>query len=346
MHFRHRPLALVAALSLVAAACGGGGEEKAEPAAAAEPAPTTTTEAPRAAAFPLTGLPVDDPARAGRPALVVKVDNAPQARPQSGLDRADVVFEEVVEGGVTRFLAVFHSRDADPVGPVRSVRPIDPAVVSPLGGLFAYSGGAPKFKAMIAKAPVRLVGFDEATPAYSKDRSRKAPYNLFSSTDRLYRFAQGEQAPPPLFEYLGEGERFSGPNERPLNGMSVVLGVRTSAGWDWDAGAKVWRRSTNGTPHVDPAGQQLGFENVVLQLVDYRNTGDVDVGGNKVPEADIVGSGRAFVLADGKLLPGRWSKPGATAPTQFTTELGAPLKLVPGRTWVEFMPSTAVTQTR
>ena len=342
-----RRLAGAALLTLVAAACGGGGDEPSRSAAKPITASPKTTDAPKPKpTWPLTGLPLDDGGRASRPALVVKIDNAPLARPQAGLGDADIVFEEVVEGGITRFLAVFHSRDASPVGPVRSVRPIDPAIVTPLGGLFAYSGGAPKFQAMIREAPVRLVGFDEATAAYDKDRSRKAPYNLFTTTDRLFALANGEQPPPHLFEYVAEGKEPWGPNEKPLNGFSVVMGTRTTAGWDWDPAAKLWRRTTNGTPHVDPGGQQLGFENVILQLVAYRSTGDLDAGRNHVPEADIVGSGGAFLLANGKMIPGKWSKPNAATPTLFQDEQGGPLRLVRGRTFVEFMPYDAATQSR
>lgn len=343
------PLAVAVSLGFVTAACSGGDSGEAA-SSSTRPRPTTTTvpppEAPR---YPLTGLPVDDPARAARPALIVKIDNAPLARPQFGLGDADIVYEEVVEGGITRFLAVFQSKGSDLVGPVRSVRPIDPAIVTPLGGLFAYSGGAPKFQKMIRDAPVQVVGFDEASDAYHRERSRRAPHNLFSTTERLWSKASADvDAPPPVLEFLklDGSEAFGGPNARPAVGFSVVLGERTSAGWDWDAGAKVYRRTTNGTPHVDPQGAQLGFQNVVLQLVDYRYTGDVDAGGNRVPEADIVGSGRAFFLSQGTLVPGRWAKASAEAATVFTNELGGPMKLTPGRTWVEFMPSTAVTNMR
>ena len=342
-----RYAAVVAAVALLAAACGGGGDggTTAKPITAA---PGTTASTPPAAkpVWPLTGRPLDDAGRGTRPALVVKIDNAPLARPQAGLGEADVVFEEVVEGGITRFLAVYHSRDAAPVGPVRSVRPIDPAIVTPLGGLFAYSGGAPKFQDMIRRAPVRLVGFDEASAAYDKDRSRKAPYNLFTTTDRLFALAGGEQPPPRLFDYVKDGEEPWGPNDKPLSGFSVVMGQRTTAGWDWDAGAGLWRRSTNGTPHLDAAGRQLGFENVILQLVAYRSTGDLDAGRNHVPEADIVGSGGAFLLVDGKMIPGKWSKPDAATATRFQDEQGGPLRLRPGRTFVEFMPYDAATQQR
>lgn len=137
---RRTPLLALVAMLLVA--CSGGGGDGEKGAAGGPPAEvtTSTTLAPFA---PLTGLPLTDQARLGRPALVVKIENAPASRPQSGLDAADVVYEEIVEGGITRFLAVFHSADAEPIGPVRSLRPSDPDIIAPFGGLFAYSGGIP-----------------------------------------------------------------------------------------------------------------------------------------------------------------------------------------------------------
>ena len=341
-------LLVLTLLALVTTACSGGSNEHAA-ASTTSPstaAPTTTVPG-NGAVFPLTGKPVDDAAHAHRPALVVKIDNAPTARPQAGLDAADLVYEEVVEGGVTRFLAVFHSHDAPLVGPVRSVRPIDPAIVTPLGGLFAYSGGAPKFQALIRKAPVHLVGFDEATAAYHRERGRKAPSNLMTSTGALWARAEGEDPPPPLFQYVAPTDPPALlPGERPIAGMRVALGERTSADWAWDPGKKVWSRATNGTPHVTTTGEQLGFENVVLQSTRYRVTNDRDVAGFKVPSADISGSGTALVLTGGRLVPGHWSKPSPSSPTVLTDDAGAPLRLTPGRTWIEFMPTGAVTTPR
>jgi DUF3048 family protein len=336
-------LTVAVAIALLAA-CSGSGDKKTKPASTARPratvAPVVTEPPP--ILYALTGLPVDDATRLRRPALVVKIDNAPKARPQAGLEAADVVYEEVVEGGVTRFLAVFQSNDAPVLGPVRSVRPIDPAIVTPLGGLFAYSGGAPKFQAMIRRAPVHDVGFDAFPGGYRRERGRPAPNNLFTSTGALWGRANGEPPPPSLFAYLTGGQRFGVTNQgMPIGGMVINLGERTTADWAWDAGAHLWRRSTNFTPHLLANGEQLGVVNVVLQFTGYRSTGDLDVGGNHVPEADIVGTGMVIVLADGKLVRGRWSKPTPEAITQYLDNSGAPIRLVPGRTWVQFTPSGA-----
>lgn len=122
--------------------------------------PTTTSTTVPGAVAPLTGLPVS-PSIAQRPAVIVKIDNDRAAPPQSGLDQADVVYEEVVEGGITRYLSIFQSQDASPVGPVRSVRGTDSDIVRPIGGLFAYSGGTPQYVSLIDSSGVKDVGAND-----------------------------------------------------------------------------------------------------------------------------------------------------------------------------------------
>ena len=149
-------------------------------------------------------MPTADAARAARPALTVKIENEPGARPQSGLQAADLVYEEFIEGGDTRFVAVFQSTDADPVGSIRSVRPSDPLLVRPLGGLFSYSGGTAKFVAAVHSVSIVDVGVSADPGAYFQ-RPEKAPdHRLFSSTARLYAApgAAAAKPPPPLFTFL------------------------------------------------------------------------------------------------------------------------------------------------
>ena len=146
--------ALVATLALFLTACGGGGSKSAVPKRTTTTVPaTTTTVAPPTA--PLTGLPDPTGASRARPVLSVKVENTPDARPQAGIDQADVVYEEVVEGNITRFLAMFNSTVPAVIGPVRSVRQEDPDIVWPVGGIFAYSGGAAVNVDAINAAPLR-----------------------------------------------------------------------------------------------------------------------------------------------------------------------------------------------
>ena len=164
-------------VALVVAACSGGGGKHTAPSRPPVSSTTTlTAPAPPAGRFPLTGMPTADAARAARPALTVKIENEPGARPQSGLQAADLVYEEFIEGGDTRFVAVFQSTDADPVGSIRSVRPSDPLLVRPLGGLFSYSGGTAKFVNLLHAAPVVDVGISAAPGAYFQRREKSAEH--------------------------------------------------------------------------------------------------------------------------------------------------------------------------
>jgi hypothetical protein len=302
---------------------------------AAVPAPPTTATAP------LTGLPMDI-VRAKRPVLVVKIDNAPKARPQIGLNQADVVFEEGVEGGITRFAALFHSEGSKPVGPVRSARTTDIRLISALRHpLFAYSGANATFQRYVHEAPLVDVGFDAHSDRYHRDSARPSPYNLFSETEKLFDLAPDGAVPPPaLFAYRSPGAPPSGPDARAVTHAKAwwQASKYTEALWDWDETAKGWRRTQNGEAHVDAAGKQVTPANVVLQFVTYHDTGQVDSTGTAVPEADVIGEGDAWVLTGGMLIPCRWSKASDTDITHYTDASGAPVKLTPGKTWVELVP--------
>jgi hypothetical protein len=290
---------------------------------------------------PLTGMP-SDPAAPARAALVVKIDNAPKARPQIGLNQADVVFEEGVEGGITRFAALFHSEESKPVGPVRSARSTDIKIVSALHHpLFAYSGANEVFKQYVHDAPLVDVGVDNYPDRYHRDTSRTSPYNLFSDTDRLFDLAPGGSVPPPaLFAWRSPGAAPSGPGAHPVTHGRVwwQASKMTEAIWDWDPIAKGWRRTQNGEAHVDAAGRQVTPANVVVQFVNYHDTGLVDSSGTSVPEADVVGEGDAWVLTGGMLVPCHWSKASNTDLTHYTDASGAEVQLARGKTWVELVP--------
>jgi hypothetical protein len=336
-----RPIAAVIALVLVMGACGG----KKKDVVRAKPKPsTTTTTVP--AVFPLTGLPVANATAAARSALTVKIENAPEARPQAGLNAADVVFEEQVEGGLTRFLTIFHSTDSDLVGPIRSLRPTDPDVVRPFGGLFAYSGGTKKFIGQLHSTALQDIGYDNSPNLYDKRRGKRAPHNVYSSTTKLYSAARKDLKPPPaLAPFVAAGQPFA-PTAPPAVHLSVPMGS-TAVDYDWDAAAGVWKRSTNRTPHLLEGGAQLTSTNVIVQFVGYSNSpGDFDVLHNPVSVANVVGTGDAWVLASGKVVKGKWSKASPDAMTAFTDAAGAPVALMPGRTWVLLAPAGAAATTR
>ena len=341
MRSRRQPgpvLAMLAAGLLALAGCSGGGSD--DPGVDATRQPEVPADAPASdgTVAPLTGLPIE-PERATRPALVVKIDNAPRAQPQVGLGEADVVVEEEVEGGVTRFAAVFHSRDAVDVGPVRSARSTDIAIASALNRpLFAYSGANPAFQSLVSRAPLVDVGVDRAPDGYRRESGRPAPYNQFSSTAALLsRAPRGPGPPPRLFPFRRSGEPASGDGVRAAAGVDLEYRdvIVTAVQYRWDGTAGTWKRNQNGTAHVNEAGAQYAPRNVVVQFVDYRDTGFRDQSGAPVPEAVLVGEGEAWVFTDGSVVKGRWKKPSPESVTQYLDAAGAPVRLTPGRTWVE-----------
>jgi hypothetical protein len=339
VQFRRTAVVVTSLMSLAAtAACGGGAKPK--PVAAVTPETkvsegTVTTEA--APLAPLTGLPDAGGATKSRPAIAVKIDNAPEARPQSGLDVADIVYEEVVEGGVTRLIAIFHSAAPPLAGPVRSVRPMDPDILSAYHGLVAYSGGIPAFVSMLRSAPVQDVNVDVATDAYSWDRTRSAPHNEYVSPDKLWPKAKADySAPPPaMFDFRAAGAPF-GDADAP--GVSITYSPRASAAYTWDAAAGAYQRDENGSAHVAASGTRITPQNVVIQFVTTRTLGYRDQSGTNVVESNVVGSGDAWILSGGRITKGRWSKSSESAVTKYTDSAGNPVKLSAGRTWVHFAP--------
>lgn len=324
---------LVALLAVATAACGGGGDDAAEDTTTTTESTTTTAPPPLA---PLTGLPID-PAAAGRPAIVVKMDNVePKARPQAGLNQADVVYEERVEGSVTRLLTIFHSTEAAPAGPVRSARTSDIGIVSPLNRpYFAWSGANVTFAQRIRAANVTDVGIDRAREQYQRAGDRPAPSNLMlKSTAELRTLpSEGSGPPPALFTFRAEGEA-PGALE-PTTAVAVSYGTSAGAApveYRWNGSG--WARTQKGTPHLDADGTQVAPANVIIQFVPYEGSDVVDQFGTPIPEAQLLGEGDAWILTAGGLIVGRWQKASLDAVTTYTDAAGAPVKLTPGRTWV------------
>lgn len=336
----------VAAVAIVAGGIGlalaGGGSEP-EPTTTTA-APTTTTTAPPttvpAPVAPLTGLP-GNPALIGRTALVVKIDNVePKARPQIGINEADVVYEERVEGSVTRLLAVFHSQDSVPAGPVRSARSSDLGVLATLHRpYFAWSGANDFFARRIREANLADVGYDAATSFYFRAGDRPAPHNLMvkSTADLMALPNEGSSPPPALFTYRA-------PDQQPahleaVGGVHVTYGSSAGAApVDYRWNGQGWARFQKGTPHVDVGGVQVAPANVIIQFTPYESSGVNDQFGKPIPEAQMVGEGDVWVLTAGGMVVGRWHKPALDAVTTYTDVDGNPIGLTPGRTWVALAP--------
>jgi hypothetical protein len=279
---------------------------------------------------PLTGL-LADPTVIARTALVVKVDNVePKARPQIGINEADIVYEERVEGSVTRLLAIFHSVDSAPVGPILSTlhRPF-----------FAWSGANGTFAARIRESNVTDVGYDVASGHYFRAGDRRAPHNLMlmSTSEMMTAPEAGSSPPPPLFTYRAPDQQPA--HLEPVGAVHIVFGTTAgNAPVDYAWNGTGWARSQNGTPHIDANGVQVAPANVIVQFTDYAPTDVGDQFGVPIPEAQLVGEGDAWVLTNGGLIVARWHKPTIDAITTYTDVDGAPIGLTPGRTWVALPP--------
>ncbi|HMK12151.1 MAG TPA: DUF3048 domain-containing protein [Acidimicrobiales bacterium] len=335
-----RPLMILAAVGgLALAACSSGagaasGTTAGKPSSTASSststvAPSTSTTVARTLA-PLTGLPVD-PAVAQRPALVVKIDNFPTiARPQVGINQADVVFEEIVEG-ITRFAAVFQSSDADPVGPIRSARTSDINILAQLGRpLLAWSGGNPYVTKAIQNANIDNLTPDRYASAYFRTNDRAKPHNYFSNTSTLFSLAtDATPVPQPLFQYRPAGTAMP-PTAQPTAGVKIVFTGGEKVDYQWNDTLQGWARFQAGTPHVDVEGHQIAPANLVVLFTKYK-TSPAD---KNSPEAQTVGSGDAWVFTNGQIIPGTWSRPDAAKPATLTDGNGQPILLTPGHTWV------------
>lgn len=288
------------------------------------PSSTSTTSGYTA---PLTGL--NDPTglSAHRPALTIKIENTPDARPQYGVDRADVVYEEIVEGGITRLAAVFHQFSPPKVGPVRSVRKTDQAIVWCLGGLFAFSGGAPYAVASIKTAPVEIFSETRAGIAMFRDPHRYAPHNLYANAANLFQFKGTPTPPRSIFTYRTAGEETPGTKVKSVK-VGFRMGYATSFYWNGDT--ESWDRVIFAKRDITGTGVQVSPKNVVVMWMTYA--GGV---GSFGAEGVMVGTGRAEVFTNGHAIVGTWSRTSKTEPIVYRDDNGAVIKMTPGQTWVE-----------
>jgi hypothetical protein len=289
---------------------------------------------------PLTGQRSGDGKIPQRPAIGIKIGNDPAARPQSGLLYADIVYEEMAEGGITRYLAIFQCRQAAMLGPVRSVRWDDWHVLASYNHpILAYSGGINQWEHMAAILHW-LYNADGTyypmTNAYFRTGNRYPPENLYTSTARLWALdPKNHLPPPPQFQY----------RNKPAAGAARAA-VVTIAGfsegenvtWTWSAKAGAWMRSQGGVPDRDASGPQLHATNVVIQMVQTGREPYYESGTVYGVESFTEGTGTAYLLRNGRVEKGRWRTPKYGDTMQLRLANGNLMALDPGNTWVEMVP--------
>ena len=276
-----------------------------------------------------------------RPTLAVKIDNVDIARPQAGIDRADIVIEETVEGGLTRLFTVFQCDSAPIIGPVRSARTSDAALLRLFGhAIFGFSGANPKaLKPVQQTSHAVLLSYDNNPSLYHRDNSRPAPHNVFTSTQTLVDAGKKKNnslgAPTPIFEFSSTVPAAA----KAAKGVSLRWSPDASAAWSWSSGH--WARTQNGSPDVLVDKKRVTATNVVLMRIKTKDTGIRDVIGNPSPDDVVTGGGKVYVLRDGKVVPGRWKRAGIGGAMTLVDKAGKTIPLAPGRTWIELLPPNA-----
>jgi len=301
------------------------------------PSETETTEAivDNATVAALTGEAIEA-GSLSRPALSAKIDNHPSARPQVGLDEADIVFEELVEGGLTRYVAVWHSTLPAEIGPVRSVRPMDPEIVSPFGGVFAYSGGQVRFIQMMQEAPVynAIHGQPDTADTFYRTSAKVAPHNVLVKAPELIDQHLNLPAPDQQFAYAASIEE----STAMTTGSAVAsLNPRfsgfSSPTWEWDGTQGAFLRfQTNGAADSAASGNQISATNLVILQVGIDVVEDI-------PTTRLVNQGTGWVATGGSIVEINWFKATPESPIALTTADDDEVLLGVGNTWIELIPN-------
>ena len=278
----------------------------------------------------LTGLSTfDDPSR---PALAVKIDNVPTARPQAGINQADIVYVEEVEGGLTRLAAVFHSSTPPEVGPVRSMRTGDFDLLGQFNSpLFANSGGNRITRRLLDDSTLVDIGAGGHSDLYYRT-GRPAPHNLFTNPGNLWSEGRGTDYPTglplPVFRFRPTSDPLNGTLVEPASRVDIDYG-QTTVAYDWNGTG--WTRTQDGAATVDTNGVRVAPTTVVVQITSYAQSPADPLS----PEAISTGRGDAWILSDGQISIGFWRRESADQPIEYVDINGNFISILPGRTWVE-----------
>jgi len=308
----------------------------AQPVATPTPTPTysSTYLPPEPTALaPLTGQVVAIGALTA-PALSAKVDNHPAARPQVGLERTDLVFEELVEGGMTRYVAVWHSDVPAEIGPIRSIRPMDPDIISPLGGIVAYSGGQYRFVELMKATEVynAIHGQRDTADFMFRTRGKPGPHDVLVRAPELIAQHLDRVAPVQQFSFAPDLAGSSAMREGvPVETIALRFGAASAPSWTWDAGASRWARSQDGSADLDPSGVPYRAVNVIVLRVPVTVS-------QQIPKTELIGEGEAWISAGGKTVHATWSKGSRTDTIRLVDDTGTVIRLAPGNTWIELVP--------
>ena len=333
MSRRTLSVAVGLALTLVVSGCSA-------PPPFPTPSPTSTpTAAPTPAPLaPLTGLELAG-VLPNQTVFMAKIDNHPDARPQYGLNQADIVFEELVEGGLTRYVAIWHSIVPEQIGPVRSIRPMDPDIASPFGGIIAYSGGQAAFVNMMRDTRVvnYIHGINRGDDYMSRTDERPAPHNVVVRAKEAVLDRPDLESPGIAFLYAATGAMPTAVQfGQPVQVLTTRFADGNEPSWVWDAATNLYhRKQAGGEWDLDEAGNVITAVNVIVQITPVT----IQPRSLKfVPKSETVGKGKGYVSTGGKTFAVEWSKKNRNAFTTYSFQGENPVRLAPGNTWIELVP--------
>jgi hypothetical protein len=294
---------------------------------------------------PLTGLPLPN-GRPANPVFVVKVENTEGGSPQYGLDKADLVIEELVEGGLTRLAAFYYSNLPSKIGHVRSLRDTDIGIAAPVGGQVVASGGATGTYGRVERAGITVFSEDGGAPGFSSDPLKVRPYNRLINLKTVAKEAKASKILGPYLPWTpkqsnGTKETTPAPSEsapaapRQKRTRAATIRFSNSTSTRWKLAGNMWER-TNG--HAAP-GQDFKADTMIVMFCRVGDAGYTDPAGNPVPETKFEGKGRALVFHGDTVTEVEWHKPSLEESITFLTKAGEPYTIAPGRVFFELVPN-------
>jgi len=335
---RHGRRALALGVLAVASIAITGCTDAPDPAPTDSAAPEYVSDYVAPAAMeiaPLRGTPIEA-GTAKNPSIAAKIDNHIAARPQVGLDTTDIVFEELVEGGLTRYVAIWQSSIPKELGPVRSIRPMDPDIISPFKGIVAYSGGQPRFVALMQQSGVynAIHGQSSTATTFYRTPKKIAPHNVLVKAREVVAQHKNLKAPVQQFGYaLDLASSTAAKEGKDATKISLVFGPPSQPSWGWNAETSTWLRAQMGEKDFAASGERISATTVVVLRVGVNS-------GLGVPKTELIGKGEAWVASGGKYVHARWSKGSRTSRIRLEDDNGVAIRLAPGNMWIEMVPTT------
>jgi hypothetical protein len=324
-----RLIAAVSAVALTLTACSSSSSDDTKKADA--PDATATSAAPAVETSPLTGLEMSK-GRPANPVFVVKIENTSAGAPQYGLDKADMVLEELVEGGLTRLASFFYSSIPSKVGHVRSLRTSDIGIAGPVSGQLVASGGAAGAYNKVENAGIKVFSEDAGSPGFSSDPAKYRPYNRLINLKTVAKNAKRGKVKRSYLPFAKAGAATKSATGKPAQAATVRFSNSTATSWKLDG--EQWVR-TNG--HAAP-GKDFKADTMIVVFARVGDAGYTDPAGNPVPETIFEGSGDAMVFHGGQVDTVTWNKPSLDEGLTFKAEDGSPYTIAPGKAFLELIP--------